>query len=805
MRHPWRSLALLPALRVFLLLAFGIMLQWRWPVGTKLLLVLTASLLAAAALLTGLERRYRTLTLPRDVALAPLLVFAGMLRCGEALGSYSTGLLAYADTREYVLLRGTVVDDPRVAPDRQRFLLDASRLMLGADTKRVRGRVLCRYGVSAWLERDTLLALRAGDVVELRCRLRVPRPPRNPAAFDARTWVLQEGASLQASVSKGADLRILARGRAPWWKLLVSRVRAQLRGAMAALYAPAHAAVMNGLVLGDRSGIDEEMLDDFRRSGIMHILAVSGLHAGIVLSLVFVPLERLRFSLRAVIALAVLWLYAAVTGFAPPVTRAALMATVFLGGTLVQRAGSGVNTLSAAGVVIVLIDPLAFFGLSFQLSFGAVLGILLFSDRIEKTLEVMLPARLRGGATKFIVGLLALTLAAQALTLPLLAANFGQISLSGLLTNLVAVPLVFVVVTCGILSILVYAFWPACAALFAATAGGALDIVILSSDILASVPMSVIDVPSLPAGAWILYLACIAYLAATQGRVRQKFALVALLIVTTVVCGTLFMPPSTCLRVTFFDVGQGDAILIEIPGQAPWLIDTGPGDARMNSGTMVILPALRAAGIRRLGALVITHPDNDHAGGAASVLTQLLVDSVYVSCTWPWTGEAGSLKRVIARHAGGMRDLRSGDCFTFGDIARLYVLSPPAEIDCTPSNEHSVVLMLVYGKTRFLLTGDADIEAERRMVARYGCFLAADLLKVGHHGSKTSCVPEFVVAVHPRHAVITAGRNNRFKHPRPDVVARLLRTGARVHRTDIEGAVVFESDGFHVRKLPWSH
>ncbi|MDX9759552.1 MAG: DNA internalization-related competence protein ComEC/Rec2 [Bacteroidota bacterium] len=804
MRHPWRTLALLPAPRVLLIFSTGVLLQWhlRWP-GDSLLPV-SCMFLGGAAACTLIERRQHRFAIGRDIFLALLIVSMGMLRLATVLEGYSTDLLRFADRKEKLLLHGTVADDPRIAADRQRFLLDASHVRTEGDSQRVTGRVLCSYRKSAWDEDDTLQSLRAGDVVSLHCRLRVPRLPRNPGAFDSRTWVLQEGAALQASVSKGSDLHLHDREQSPAWKRVVSETRMFVRRAIAALFTPEHAAVMNGLVLGDRSGIDDGMIEDFRRSGIMHILAVSGLHAGIVLSLVFFPLERLRFPLRAAVALGLLWLYAAITGFAPPVTRASLMATLFLGGTIAQRTGHGVNTLATAGIVILAIDPLAVLGLSFQLSFGAVLGILLFSDRIAHAWETWIPSRLRGRVSDALLALLALTLSAQSLTLPLLAMNFGQVSLSGLLTNLIAVPLTFVVVTGAVLAVLVFVISPAVAALCAATASTALDMVILSSDIMAEVPFAVLDIPALGAIVWILYLVLLAYLAGTIGRLRQKLPIVALALLAAYVCGLFTIPSAPArLRITFLDVGQGDAILIEYPGEAAWLVDTGPGDARMNSGTHVILPVLRAAGIDRLGALVITHPDNDHAGGAAAVLEQMRVDRVLTSCAWSDSGETGALTRIIHDRAGEMRDVRAGDCFDFGPAARIHILSPPAMTDCVPSNGSSVVLMIVHGRVRILLTGDTDIDAEGRMCARYGQALRADLLKVAHHGSTTSSDPAFLAMVRPRHAVITVGRNNRFHHPRPDVVARLLRIGARVHRTDITGALMFESDGRNLWKRAW--
>lgn len=805
MRHPWRGIALLPALRIFILLASGIFLRWHAPAPPDFLWAVGSVLLAVSVLLLLTERAWPPLRPLRDAALTALLVCCGMLRCGEALHDFPLDLLPFADLKEKVVIRGNVAGVTRNAIERQRFALDVTRVISGTDTHALRGRIMLSYGRSRYDTADTLAQVRTGDVLEARCRLRVPRPPRNPYAFDSRSWLLQEGMILQASVSKGRDLHVVRHGAAPWWRLLVGSLRDAARAAIAVLYESGHTALMNGLLLGDSSGIDEETLDDFRRSGILHILAVSGSHSAIVLMMVFYPLERLRFPLRAAVAIAALWLFAAITGFAPPVTRATLMATLFLVAIILQRGGNGINTLAVAGVIIAVADPLSLLGLSFQLSFVAVLGIVLFQERIQRTLAAILPGPLRGKHADVLVSLVALTIAAQALTLPLLIDSFGQLSLSGLLTNVAAVPLVFVVVSCGILSVLVLPLWTAPAQMLASTAGAALDLLLVISDALAAVPYGVVDIPALPSTVLILYVAAVAYLAATPGRMRQKSLILALFILTALVSDAAVSPaPQPRLRVTFLDVGQGDAILLEIPGADAWLIDTGPGDEHMNSGTFAILPFLRANGITRLGALVITHPDNDHAGGAAAVLNGVRVDSAFISCAWSKDGETGALLSVMKTRTRGVRDLRAGERFVLGDQARLYVLSPPADTDCTPSNDNSIVLLLVYGKTRFLFCGDAGVDAEHRMITCYDTFLRADVLKVGHHGSSTSTSPGFAVKVKPKHAVISVGRNNHFNHPRQEILDRLRLLGARIHRTDTDGAVIFESDGRRVRALRWS-
>lgn len=831
MRRSLRRIARLPAVRFLLPFTAGLILQWHRPVPVAVLLSAAFALFTAAALLWLLHARLRPelrSRLPplRNAAAVLLLLIAGMMHCRSALRTEHCDVLNFADRRERVLLTGVVAEDPRVAPDRLRFRLRCTDIVPGesvasptaespeklstacesggaaADSLPVMGTVMVSYRRSAWEDSDTLQDLRWGDVVRLRCRLRTPLTPRNPGGFDARSWMISEGPLLFCSVSKGSDLEIIGFEDPGAAAQMITVMRRQTRRIIDQRYEPEHAAIMAGLLLGDRGGIGDDVMEDFRDAGIMHILAVSGLHAGIILLIVFMPLERLRYPLRAAIALLVLWCFAAMTGLAPPVVRAALMSTLFLGGVILQRRSDPVNSLAAAALVILLIDPLALFGLSFQLSFAAVLGILLFHERVCEALLRPLPRRMRRSATRVPANLLALTISAQSLSLPLLAGSFGQVSPSGLLVNLPAVPMVFLAVTCGACSIVTGALgWLSLR--FAAVAGTALDVILLSADAAVRLPFATLSIPQLPAAAWIGYLVMLAWIGSSEGRLKQKLVMLVVATLALIACMRTAPQEHAVLRVAFLDVGQGDAAVIHLPAGEAVLVDAGAADERYDAGERVILPYLHRCGIRRLHALVLTHPDNDHRGGARAVLEAMPAGNILLGGRWPGEGEAGDLLRLMRSSGAAMQDVRAGSRLPLPGDVMLYVLSPPADSLLESSNEHSVVFRLDYGRTRFLFTGDADTEAEERMVRRYGGFLRATVLKVGHHGSATSTADAFLAQVRPSIAVISAGRNNRFRHPDGGVGARLLETGAHILRTDVDGAVLLESDGKDVREVMW--
>lgn len=799
-----RIIAGYPVVRIFAALATGI-ISARWQLLTGATLLAVAAAVAIAALLLSLSSlRFRGMGPWKDLSVLILLVLSGALLMTGTMTRLPRSMLAAADTRPKVAVGGVVLSSPRSTPSGLSFRFRCDTLITDTGILYPREAAMLYYTRSSFDTGDTLLPLRPGNRIRAEGKLRSPRPARNPWAFNARDMLLQEGMTATLGVSKGNDLGVTGYEAPGSITEALHGIRIWIGEQLGTLFVGSHLAMMRGLLLGDRGDIERDVLDDFRASGIMHILAVSGLHAGIIVSMVLIPLERLRFGIRGVLAIAAVWIFAGMTGFAPPVQRAAMMSSLFVVGRIVQRGNTTINALAVAGTMILITDPFALFSLSFQLSFGAVFGILLFQERIKRSMLNLFPKRWRKGAVASTVSLLALTASAQVCTVPLTLPLFGEFSLVGFAVNLVAVPLVFVVVCCGMLAAILASLWPWIASMLAHTAAGCLDVILLVSEWSAEQPWAVLRVETLPWWFILVYALSIIWLAHREGRLRQKLALLGLcLLAVILVASTIKEPVKSRARVTFLDVGQGDATLAQLPGDVNILIDTGPSSPTSNSGTTVIVPYLRRLGIDTIDVMILTHPDNDHIGGATAVLEGVAVKEVLITCAWPERDEAQDLLRAIRAERALLRDAREGDVLALGGAARLYVLSPADSIVCEAGNHTSIVAMLQYGRTRWLFTGDADVAAERRMLQRYDTLMHADVLKVGHHGSTTSTAEEFLRAVRPQHAVICAGRLNHFKHPKFEVLQRLWSVGSRVHRTDIEGAVILESDGEKIWKRRW--
>jgi competence protein ComEC len=579
-------------------------------------------------------------------------------------------------------------------------------------------------------------------------------------------------------------------------------------GAAADAAMPAReAALVRAIATGDRSALDPATTASFARSGLAHVLAVSGLH----LVVIALGLERLlravllrvdalagRVDARRVAAAAVLpatAAYALATGAGVPVLRAALAVGVAGAGALLQREAGAANTLALAALVLVAAEPASALDPSFQLTFAAVAGLVLWAGPLRRAIP--LPVARRGWRAwtvePFLTGACA-TAAASLATAPVLACHFRQLPVLGLLANVAGVPL-----GSGLTAVASAAALAAPAS--AALAGGLLAVarplataLLALSDAAAAPRWSTLGLasPRLVGGV------AFAGAAFAAGRLRGLGRALA----AASAAGCLLLPgPLRAaaakgrggLEVWFVAVGQGDAALLRLPDGSAVLIDAGGApDGGADPGARHVVPLLRDLGVRRLAAVFVSHPHPDHVLGLGAVVEAFPADLVF-SNGEPGDGE---VREVLA----ALRPIRldPGDGWERAGV-RFDVLGGPREP--LGPNDASLVLRVAYGETALLFPGDLEEAGETAAVARGG--LRADVVKVPHHGSRRSSTQAFVEAVRPRLAVAGVGAGNRYGFPHAEAVARWRAVGARVVRTD-EGAVRLLSDGRHVRRVPAS-
>lgn len=632
---------------------------------------------------------------------------------------------------------------------------------------------------------------------------------------------------------------------------LVLRARGRVQDRLQRLFGPL-APVTEALILARKEGLDPGLRDDFARAGLAHLLAISGFHVGIVAGILLLGCRLAGVGPRWSPPMAALgaWGYVLAIGSPDAAVRAVILLGLLSLGPVRTRPLAALGALATAFLAFLLVDPGALGRVGFQLSFAGTGALILWSRRFADEAEELVasvldrirrsrrrvgdaPDRRRGipapatgcrftdpapprpprSLRPLWTGIGA-GLAATLGTLPLVAWHFGQVPLLGIPATLVLGPLVALSIPAIFLCLAVDLVAAPLAAFLAGGVGLFLDGVVWGARVVSAIQgdagwVSRWHVVALAVGfggSWAFFRALDATRAGRVGRWARR-ALVAAGGAAGLLLAPVVGAPGTAgtLSIAAVDVGQGDALAIRSP-QGRWvLVDTGPRNPGFDAGARRVLPYLRREGAGRLEALVLTHPDLDHIGGAPAVLRSLEVGGVMdpgrVAGKAPFQDalEAALEEGIPWWSAADRRVLEL-------DGIEIRVLHPPEGAGVLPpvedANDESVVLLLRYGAFQALLTGDAPADVEEDALRRIEG--PVQLLKVGHHGSLTSTSRAFVEALRPQAAVISAGFRNRYGHPHPRVLERLEGVGARIFRTDLQGTVVVRarSDGSWTATLP---
>jgi len=649
--------------------------------------------------------------------------------------------------------------------------------------------------------------LARGDEVDVVAQLAPPQRLWNddtgdPRWSDARRGVVRSGGAL--------DVRIVRLGLSPG--ALIDRARAHVRARIVATFPEDTAAMARALVLGE-TDLTESDDAAFRASGLSHLLAVSGMHLVLVVLGAVRAAEALLRRCEALAARAdvgriaaacgvvLAWIYADFAGASGSARRAAWMLTAVLAARAAERRADAVRAFGLSLVAVALVDPLCTFDLSFVLSAAATGGLIGIAPAIERLFAPKRHEHRPTWVARLVVRPAAATLGATIACAPVIARFAPALPLGGVVANLLAVPLgeAAALPLCIVHAAL--GFWPAAERGAAIVASGALVAVRGLARWFAARSWLAIAVP--PPSTWQLAAIAVAYGApfvAARRHVRACLLACASAFLVGEIVARRDGAPRGVLRVTFLDVGQGDAAIVDLPDGEALLIDGGGlVGTPIDVGARVVAPVLRARRRDRVAVAVLSHPHPDHYGGLPSGLAAIDVRAAWDTGQGDREGVGGAYRafRDLVARRGGRVLGPAAFCGrrTIGG-ATLDVLAPcPGPAADRGPNDNSIVLRLALGARSVLFVGDAEHAEEDDLVRNVGAGLRSDVLKVGHHGSRTSSGAAFLAAVAPREAVISAGVRNRFGHPSPEALAALERAGARVWRTDRDGAVRFETDG----------
>lgn len=755
------------------IIAFAVGIWWLQQQAALPDLSWAAALIPGALLLLALRGGHAVVRVSRWLLILAWCAGAGFLWAAAcAQWRLADALPAQWEGRDITVI-GVVSSLPQAYERSLRFEFNVEEV-LTADARVPRHIVLSWWGSAARDDRAaTLPDIHPGERWQLTVRLKRPHGLANPHGFDYEAWLLEQGMRATGYVrpkSGARRLQAMVHEPAYWVEALRERMRERIQSVLGD--APV-AGVIAALAMGDQRAIPPEQWQVFTRTGVNHLMSISGLHVTMLSGLAFALVNffwrrsaRLTLALPAVKAAAVAGLlaaiaYALLAGFAVPAQRTVFMLAVVAMALWSGRATAAGPVLATALLVVLIIDPWAVLAPGFWLSFGAVAVIMLVSvNRLHQPHWIVTWARVQWAVTLALV--------------PALLAMFQQVSLVSPIANALAIPLVSLVVVPLALAgtvipvdaILQLSHWIMawCAQVL---------------QWLSALPDAAWEQHAPPAWAVIAAMAGAVWLLLPRGFPARWIGVFAFLPMLLIVPAP---PGEGVLRLTVLDVGQGLAVVAQTKNHA-LLFDTGPAfGPSADSGNRVIVPYLRAAGIKRLDRMIISHDDLDHSGGALSVLQAVPVGEMLTSLP--------DMDPLVLLAPDEQR-CRAGQQWIWNDV-RFDMLAPEAAEDAAKPNDRSCVLKITTAGGSVLIPADIERRAERVLLATVPELLRSDVLIAPHHGSKTSSTAEFVQAVAPRAVIFPVGYRNRFRHPHADVVARYRQIGSALYRTDDGGAIGLE-------------
>ncbi len=777
-----------PFLFLVLSLASGILLSFLLSFS---LLTWILSLMAALALawLFFLLRKERQ---------AFLIILISAFLLGASLYSLSNrnfdeNSLRRLKLSNYADFYGTLYKSPSRGPDKDILFIKVKKVFYENKQEKIRGNL--RITVPHSSESSSPLRLFVHDKIKVSASLLSSKGYRNFKTSTLNSYLKSQNIHNRAFSKSALLVERLESGKKYSPLHLVSVLRQGLQNKIEHHFSSEtgelspQGAVLEALLLGERSRMDPSITQSLQRAGIYHLFAISGAHIAIISFFLFslLKLSRVPTRLSYLLLIAFLFFYAFLVEGRPSVMRATIMAVAFLVGKLIWRNVNLINTISISAFILLFFNPFNLFNVGFQLTFAATFSIILFFPRIIKYFP-RLPLR--------ISEVMVLSLTAQLGVFPFIASSFNRVTFSSLILNYAALPLVGLIMAGGYIFLPLSLASSYLAQLLAQGIEFLINLLINCSHLLDKVSFISYRIPTPHLITIIGYFLFFLLLLLPSKIRRQKLVLsVLFLAFFAVLISYPFPCVSKNLKLTFIDVGQGESILVEFPGRKKMLIDGGGyPEGTFDTGEQVVSPFLWQKGIKKIDYLVLTHAHPDHLNGLKAVATNFKIGEYWEAFSPLESNPYTEFKRSLSSSVSRKRLFR-GHSHQEKKV-RIEVLHPEKGEPYLDriSNDHSLVLRLSYDQISFLLPGDISIDAEEMILESSG-EIKSQVLKSPHHGSASSSSEAFLDRASPEIIVISVGENNTYGFPDNEVLERYKKIGAKVYRTDVHGAVEVSSDG----------
>jgi competence protein ComEC len=793
-----------PVIKITLAFVIGIILQ-KYLLISSLVLLIIISVLSIVVLVSIKLKLH-----PDYNLLISILLYSIFLSLGAFISEVnkqekillSPNIYKYKNLTAY----GTISSIELIREKEIIFNLDVDSLTLANGVLKKKIKLVCKLRDTSRKSLDSVYnIILPGNFITMTGYYNKGRDMRNPGEFDYNKYLNSLGLSGVLTAYHKTDLKIL-NNKNDVYKSFVFSIRKYLDASIKNLHNPETSKFLKGLLLADRGDMDYETKTGFINSGVIHVLSVSGLHVGYIILIFIILFGRLNIYLRSVITVAGIIFFMMITGNPAAMFRASVMGIVIIIAFLSNRSTNLFNSLALAALIILVVSPWELFTPGFQLSFSAVLAMGAIYPAFQRKINSF---RIRWKFLHYLLLFMALSFSAQIGTLPFTLLYFGKLSLVAAFANLFVIPLTGVIVGLGIITLAINTFLPSIAAYYG-TANDLFTLILFKIVSFTGNPsysffwvrhFSILD-------AFIFYFFLI-MLIFFYRKFNNSFAkmLLTILIIFNTILFISFdnkdLLAENKLDILAIDVGDGDAILIKFPDGETALIDAGAVTNNFDNGERIIIPLMDHLSIDVIDYGFVSHLDNDHYGGFLSLVyngrvRQIIKPPLDTLLTRDLRFESFLKEHHMQFSYYNHRKISIGN-------VNLYLLynNNNEFYSKLSQNNRSGVVKLQYGKTSFLFPGDIERKAENLYTKTYTDFLNVDLLKAAHHGSSTSSSEEFLRYSSPAITVISAGIQNKFGHPSAITIQKLESVGSRIFRTDLNGGLLFQSDGDSICYVDW--
>ncbi len=712
---------------------------------------------------------------------------------------------------EKIAIEGVICKNPEVSPHKIDLIVATKRIINGDTYIPTNENIL----LSVRLKNRTF---KYGDYIRVKVRLRVPHSFNNPGGFDYKMFLLFKGIRFRGSINNPAHIVVIRENTGNILKASFEEYRSKLRSIILENSPSPESRILQALILGEKREIPVEIRESFNRTGISHVLAISGLHIGIIAFLSIIIIRwiiktseylLLRFNIIKVSSLfAIIPIigYALIAGYSISTIRATIMILCFLIALLIGRERDLLNTLAFTAFLILAFSPVSLFDVSFQLSFIAVAAILIITPELNALLpkwKVNEISRTRKIVTQIVLFIF-VSFSAALGTAPLIVYYFNRISTMTIISNLLIIPIIgFIVLPLGIIASFILPISTPLAVILTKISSFFICISNSIIDYLSHFSFSSFTVTTPSILEILLYYAFILLLVKLIHSHKAKFS-IALAVIVLFYAGifaythTKAMNPGK-IQVTFIDVGQGSSTLVRFPGGKNMLVDGGGfyGES-FDVGRYVVAPYLWHERIKRIDLIVLTHPHQDHLAGLVFILKNFAVNEVWSNGKESESESYKEFTRVITERGIPHRIVSSDTPEKSIGGAIVRIIHPPKSGPEFDTNNNSVVMKIVHNNIGILLPADIEEPAEKFLMVN-GADLKSAILLAPHHGAYTPVTPSFLGMVRPEFIVSSCGKDNFFGYPNQELLNICSKMGVEILRTDENGAVSFTINGTDIR------